>query len=433
MPATALIGSRLREERLSAGLRQSDVAARAGVSPAYLNLIEHNRRRVTAPVLERLALALGTDVVSLVEGAGAELAEDLRAAAAVVPGAAAELDRLEEFAGRFPGWAAVAAGLHARAGALERAVEAMNDRMTHDPHLSAALHELLSALTGVRATAQILAETPDLDPGLSARFHANLHADSERLASGAEALVSFLDGGADAREQGIATPQEEVEDWLRDQGWHLATLETDGPEALEPAVAGLASMAARSLGQTHVERAAEDARALPLDRLQAALKAGALDPARLAGDFGTSVIRVLRRVAFLPGSAAGFVSCDASGTLTLRKPMAGFSFPRFGAACPLWPLYEALSRPFAPVRRLVQTPGPIGDVYLAYAFCQSSLPQGFGGPELREAAMLILPLPNGPSSRTTGEPVWQIGSTCRICPREACPARREPSIMREGL
>ncbi|MCB1843770.1 MAG: hypothetical protein KDI09_12470, partial [Halioglobus sp.] len=30
---------------------------------------------------------------------------------------------------------------------------------------------------------------------------------------------------------------------------------------------------------------------------------------------------------------------DGSGTLTLRKPVAGFSLPRFGAACPLWPLY----------------------------------------------------------------------------------------------
>ena len=90
--------------------------------------------------------------------------------------------------------------------------------MTHDPHLSAALHELLSALTSVRATAAILAETGDLDPDLQARFHRNLHEDSERLAGGAEALVAFLDGSATAREQGIAAPQEEVEDWLAGAG-----------------------------------------------------------------------------------------------------------------------------------------------------------------------------------------------------------------------
>ena len=65
--------------------------------------------------------------------------------------------------------------------------------MTHDPHLSASLHEVLSSLSSVRATAAILAETADLDAGLAARFHRNLHKDSERLAAGAEALVAFLD------------------------------------------------------------------------------------------------------------------------------------------------------------------------------------------------------------------------------------------------
>ncbi len=47
MPMTALTGSRLRERRTALGLRQSDLAERAGISPSYLNLIEHNRRNVT--------------------------------------------------------------------------------------------------------------------------------------------------------------------------------------------------------------------------------------------------------------------------------------------------------------------------------------------------------------------------------------------------
>ncbi|NGM47717.1 DUF2083 domain-containing protein [Rhodobacter sp. SGA-6-6] len=433
MAITALTGTRLRERRLALGLRQADLSRQAGISPSYLNLIEHNRRKVTPEVLARLAAALGLEAEALAGGAGQTLAEDLRAAAAGLPGAAAELDRLEEFAGRYPGWAAVTAGLQARAGQLERAVEALNDRMTHDPHLSAALHELLSALTSVRATAEILAETGDLDPGLQARFHRNLHLDSERLAGGAEALVAYLDGtggtGA-AREQGLAAPQEEVEDWLAAQGWHLAALETGDPAglaALEEGVAGLASSAARELARAHLARAAEDARALPLAPFAAALKEGA-DPARLAAGFGTDVIRAMRRMALLPGAEAGFVSCDASGTLTFRKPAPGFPLPRFGAACPLWPLYAALGRPMQPVRAQVQTPGPSGARFVALAFCQPRLSGGFAGPELREAAMLILPDP-GPAQPG----VLGIGSTCRICPRPDCPARREPTITREGV
>ena len=96
----------------------------------------------------------------------------------------------------------------------QRALEAMNDRMSHDPHLSASLHEVLSALSSVRSTAAILAETEDIEPEWRARFHRNLHQDSERLALGAEALVSYLDTAGQADEQGIASPQEEVEAWL---------------------------------------------------------------------------------------------------------------------------------------------------------------------------------------------------------------------------
>ena len=49
MPRTALTGTRVRERRLLLGLKQADLARTAGISPAYLNLIEHNRRRVGEP------------------------------------------------------------------------------------------------------------------------------------------------------------------------------------------------------------------------------------------------------------------------------------------------------------------------------------------------------------------------------------------------
>jgi predicted transcriptional regulator len=113
------------------------------------------------------------------------------------------------------------------------------------------------------------------------------------------------------------------------------------------------------------------------------------------------------------------VICDASGTLTLRKRIAGFSLPRFGAACPLWPLFSALSRPMVPIEQIVETPN--GDRFLIRAFCQPSYPEGFAGPELRQAVMLILPATTGPARL--------IGATCRICPRKDCAARREPAIL----
>ena len=119
----------------------------------------------------------------------------------------------------------------------------------------------------------------------------------------------------------------------------------------------------------------------------------------------------------------GLVICDASGTLTFRKPVAGFALPRFGAACPLWPLFSALGQPMRPIETVIETAGPQGRRFLVQAFCRLRFPQGARGPELREAAMLILPEP----VRTAD--VLAVGSTCRVWQRSACPARREPSIL----
>jgi len=46
---------------------------------------------------------------------------------------------------------------------------------------------------------------------------------------------------------------------------------------------------------------------------------------------------------------------------------------------------------------------------------------------VREAGMLMAPFDGPPPPG-----VLLIGTTCRICPRTECAARREPSILSEG-
>lgn len=428
MAVQALVGTRLRERRLALGLRQAVVAGRVGVSASYLNLIEHNRRRVSGAVLEALAGVLGLEAASLVDGGGGGIVEELRAAAAVAgSGAGAEVDRVEEFAGRFPGWATAVVALERQRAGLVRAVEALNDRMTHDPHLSDSLHEVLSAVASVRSTAAILAETEDIEPEWRARFLKNLHGDSERLAEGAEALVAYLDGSDLTDVQGIAAPQEEMESWLAARGWALPELEEGGAglAVLEAEVAGLASGAARVLARGFLGRAAAEVAAMPLAAFDAERAEAGGDVLRIAGRFGVTVAAVMRRIALRAGAAEGLVICDGSGTLVFRKPAEGFALPRFGAACPLWPLYAALGRPGSPVVAEVETAGQGRRRFRVVAMCSLRHPSGLEGVELREAAMLM-----EPSARRGPEgPVLPVGTSCRVCPREVCAARREPSIL----
>jgi predicted transcriptional regulator len=155
------------------------------------------------------------------------------------------------------------------------------------------------------------------------------------------------------------------------------------------------------------------------------------DPMRLARAFGCDVLTVFRRLAFRKEAKLGLVICDGSGGLIMRKPVEGFSLPRHGTACPLWPLYTALSRPSQPVSNIVEMPGLAPLHFVLRAYCAVDYPSGFGGPEVRDAAMLIEKA--GPVLDVAPASVVPVGSTCRICPRKACVARREPSIIAETL
>ncbi len=434
MGSDSLTGSRIRERRLMLGLRQADLAREVDISASYLNLIEHNRRRIGGKLLVALAQALGVEPSLLTEGVKAALVTALREAAADARAPAAELDRVDEFAGRFPGWAEVLAETHGRIGALERTVRSLSDRLTHDPHLAASLHEVLSTAAAIRSTAAILAEPGELAAEWRDRFHRNLDEDAQRLADSSRALVRFLDDSDQSAERrGI--PQEEVEAFFAARGFHFPELEERHGSASESVARAveLDSRAARKIAAAALADYESDARDMPLAVLAEALGRLGIQPGALAREFGVEVHRVLRRLAALPeevlGQPSGLVVCDASGSILFRKPVAGFTLPRFGASCPLWPLFTALSQPGVPIRREVHQQGRAARDSLCYAISWAAEPLRFDSDPVLRAVMLILPARQPEAGAAPGSRA--VGASCRICTRQGCDARREPSILRE--
>ena len=428
-----LTGSRIRSLRLDRGLRQAELARRCGISASYLNLIEYNRRKIGGALLNRLARSLDVDPGSLSEGAEKALTSSVESAAARHPGVGAEIDRAEDFASRYPGWARLVEAQFREAQRLERVIEGLNDRLTHDPFLSASLHDVLSSVTAIRSASAILAEGSEISPEWQARFHRNILEDSRRLAQSAEQLVSYLDAGADI-ERGMSLPQEELEVWLERNEWFVPALEEDrytDPESIIGASDSLGSAASRHLARAHLEQYSQDVGLVPLDALRSALHTHGEDPAKLAAHFGVTLSVIFRRLSTLPGDAfpdhspRGLVACDGSGTLIFRKPVADFDLPRYGAACPLWPLYQALQRPMQPVRQTLWMTGRDDAVFTAWAVAEVDHPSGFDGPSIIEAWMLLSPRQGlGETEAALG-----VGTSCRVCARARCPARREPSLV----
>src|SRR6056297_2963949 len=435
MPERLMIGTRIRERRVLSGIRQSELAKQAGISPSYLNLIEHNRRRIGGKTLLKLAQALEVEPQVLSEGAEATLISALREAAGEPGTDGPELSRIEEFAGRFPGWAALLTNLYRRTQGLERTVETLTDRLAHDPFLADSLHEVISSVTAIRSTSSILVETEALEPEWQARFHRNIDEDSRRLAEGAEALVRYLEGAASS-EADIKSPQDELQAFLARSGFHFPTLEEDRTGAFEitaiiDAATELGTEAARRLARDTLEQYRADARVLPIGPFLSEVRRDP-SPERLARVFCCGLPLIFRRLAALPDSEVGLIGlvvCDMSGALIFRRPFPGFVMPRDAAACALWPLFQVLGQPQIPVRAQMRQAGRGQETVLALAAAEQIWPATFDHPALLRSHMLILPETYG----RAGDPVRDVGASCRICPLRECRARREPSIVADGF
>lgn len=418
-----LTGTRLRNRRIDRGLKQADLARTIGISASYLNLIEHNRRRIGGRLLNDLARALDIDADLLVEGTGGAVLAPLREAAAGFPETEVEAGRAEDLIARYPGWAALITAQRARIALLEARIEGLTNRLVHDTQIATSLHEVISTATSIRSTASILVETPDLDRDWQSRFHRNMDGDSQRLAESSQVLLGLLDMEAEVAGQAVS-PVEQAERVFAQAGYHLADIEAGNSPATYKNVS---DPVAQDILAGWTARYAQDVAALPYDVFVQAARQDAHDPARLAARFAVPMDRVLRRLAHLPEGQGhppmGLAVCDAAGVVTFQKPVLEFRLPRSGAACPLWPLFQALSQPGRALHRVVRLPGPARTAFECFAFAGPVGQVRFGQEPCINATMLVRPAPQGVTPD-------RVGPGCRLCPINDCESRRHPTMLR---
>ena len=65
-PLNIVVGRNLRQIRLRLALSQEELADACGLHRTYVGGIERGERNITLATLERLAIALGVDVIELI-------------------------------------------------------------------------------------------------------------------------------------------------------------------------------------------------------------------------------------------------------------------------------------------------------------------------------------------------------------------------------
>lgn len=480
MKAAKLIGLKIRNLRLQAGLTQATLAHRAGISPSYLNLIERNRRPASTVLLDRIATELSVDRAQLDGEAERRMADEVREVSAelAVSEKLPELAPAEEFVSDYPGWAALLLRVYRSFQDRDVAVLALADRLEHDPFLRDSVHQMLTHVTSIRSAAEIVHANDTLDAADSRRFLEIVAGDSARLSQTALALAAFFDS-TQTRVR-AATPTEKVDALIVEAQNYFPELEAYAdtvrsaggisrpPEPLPPlgseeplspferlrgqARAGAAGDVAAILSRHSGFEQDDEARRLATEALYAYTAAAMLmpyepfhaaaerhryDPDRLARIFGVSYEQAAHRLTTLrrPGSEGvrfAFMRADPSGYISKRLPLPNLPLPRYGSACPLWVIYSAFQTPGMTARSFGALTS--GDDFLFFARAVEK--QSAMSDSRRHLMSIMLACAGDDAFRVAAADGIErraatvpVGTTCRLCVREACRQRQEPPLV----
>ncbi|MFD7835439.1 short-chain fatty acyl-CoA regulator family protein [Streptomyces sp. NPDC059761] len=440
-------GARLRRLREERRMTQADLARVLGISPSYLNQMEHDSRPLTVPVLLRLTEAFGVDPGFFSERDTSRMVADLREALAKeVAEARVSASDLAELATRMPAVASVLLELGRRSQLLaERLTDAAEGRggvteAPRSPHeeIREFFYRRQNYLHDTDLAAEESAREIGVRPGdviraltrrLTGRHGVRIAADCDRLHHyDADARVLHLSNRLRPGQQAFRMATQLA---LLEYGDELDRL------AAEDFPAG---SAAHPLARIGIANYFAAALILPYTAFHTAAEEFRYDIERLTDHFGIGYETVCHRLSTLQrprlrGVPFSFVRVDRAGNMSKRQSATGFHFSRAGGTCPLWNVYEAFT---APGRIHVQVAAmPDGQRYLWTARAVTRHRGGWGEPgktfaiglgcEIRHASRLVyadgLDLDNSAAATP-------IGMGCRLCERLDCPQRAVPPLGR---
>jgi predicted transcriptional regulator/DNA-binding XRE family transcriptional regulator len=226
----APIGLRISSRRRALGISQAALARQAGISASYLNLIERNKRHVGGSLLIRLAEQLKVDIGALSGEAEHRLIADVEEALADPVMQLAELGTIaaRDLVAQQPAAAVAIARLHRAYLGAQANADDYADRLRSDPLFGQLLHRILSGITAVRSSAEILEDVADLDDSERGRFVTSITRETRGLTDVARSLIGQFEVDAQGRRN--LSPMRELDDLIFDRDNFFPGLETAATE-----------------------------------------------------------------------------------------------------------------------------------------------------------------------------------------------------------
>ncbi|SDH15407.1 helix-turn-helix domain-containing protein [Pelagibacterium luteolum] len=226
----APIGLRISTRRKTLRISQAALARSVEISPSYLNLIESNKRQVGGALLQRIATELDIGIDELTGQTEHRLIHELVEAFAdpVLAERRLGLDQARALVATQPQIANLIATLYRAYTATAVSADAYANRLQADPLLSQLLHQVLSALTAVRSSAEILEEVDDLNADERRRFVTSIARETKGLTAVTRNLIGQFDHASTASRS--ASIRRELDDMIFAARNYFPELEARGDD-----------------------------------------------------------------------------------------------------------------------------------------------------------------------------------------------------------
>ncbi|UQA55646.1 helix-turn-helix domain-containing protein [Polyangium aurulentum] len=459
MVEPTLLGGKVRALRRRENMTQGQLAERLGISPSYLNLIENNRRPLTAPMLIKLAQLFQLDLSTFSASDDARTISDLREVFGdpLFDQHGLTTNDLKEFATSTPAIAKAVLSLYQVYRSARESAEAMAERMSGGEGLPAGMDpsrlpseevsdlvqrhmnyfpELEDAADEVRARARIdgedvyrslvrwLASEHGVEVRLlrvgDERKAMRRYEPEQKLLSLSELLPPRSRRFQLAHQVGLIAANDVIDRLLRDEE-------------------GLSTPESRALARVAMANYFAAALLMPYGPMYEAARAERYDIELLAHRFGTSFEQVCHRLTSMRRpSAEGvpfhFLRIDIAGNISKRFSGSGIRFARFNGACPRWAVHAAFLTPG--MIRVQLSRMPDGTRYFCVARTVRNDRGGYHAPhavqsvgigcEARFARELVYA--DGIDVEND-EAVVPVGVTCRLCEHHDCEQRVFPPLQ----
>ena len=221
----APIGFRIRNQRKLLDISQAQMARNIGISPSYLNLIEASKRDVGGILLQKIAKELNLELDKLTGESEQRIISDIKDIFAdpIMRGVELSQEEMREFVTRFPKMASSLVHIYRSFIDANANIEAYANRLKTDPLFSQLLHQVLSQITAIRSSSEILENVADITHLEREKFLKSISRDSNRLGDVAKNLIGHFDQTTKIHR--FVTPIRELDDLIIAENNYFALLE----------------------------------------------------------------------------------------------------------------------------------------------------------------------------------------------------------------